>query len=271
MSGINESALDDLLWDRAVGASSPDDEVTLARLLETSPEVDVEDYERVVGEVAAALVERVADEALPAPHAARIRQTGVRAVSTGGERPLTLVRGKGGYLVDRPVPVKAPPSAGRWVQWSGWAAAAALAAVTFWPSGQGPSATGELRAALLDDPAVVQVDWTATEDPAAQSAAGDVVWSTETQRGVMRFTGLEANDPSVAQYQLWIFDATRDERFPVDGGVFDVPPGGGDVLVEITPRIAVREPALFAVTVERPGGVVVSDRERIVVLAQLSD
>ena len=42
----------------------------------------------------------------------------------------------------------------------------------------------------------------------------------------MRFRGLAANNPTQIQYQLWMFDAERDERYPVDGGVFDVPAGG---------------------------------------------
>ena len=83
----------------------------------------------------------------------------------------------------------------------------------------------------------------------------------------MRFRGLAPNDPSVSQYQLWIFDRDQDERFPVDGGVFDVESGEGDVFVEIDPKLEVREPYLFAVTVEKPGGVVVSSRERIVLAA----
>ena len=75
-----------------------------------------------------------------------------------------------------------------------------------------------------------------------------------------------ANDPTKTQYQLWIFDKTRDDRFPVDGGVFDVG-ADGEVIVKISPKLFVNEPVLFAVTVEAPGGVVVSKRERIVVTA----
>jgi hypothetical protein len=112
------------------------------------------------------------------------------------------------------------------------------------------------------------LSWTATEDPSAETASGDVVWSDLEQAGVMRITGLEANDPTVSQYQLWIFDEARDERFPVDGGVFDIPGEGGDVLVPIRAAVPVTKATLFAVTVERPGGVVVSDRERIVLVAQ---
>ena len=111
--------------------------------------------------------------------------------------------------------------------------------------------------------------WTATADPAARGASGDVVWSASAQRGFMRFVGVSANDRRQAQYQLWIFDKQRDARYPVDGGVFDVA-SSGEVIVPITARLPVGEATLFAVTVEKPGGVVVSRRERIVLTADLS-
>jgi anti-sigma-K factor RskA len=69
-----------------------------------------------------------------------------------------------------------------------------------------------------------------------------------------------------AQYQLWIFDRQRDQAYPVDGGVFDVT-STGEVIVPIAAKLRVGDAALFAVTVERPGGVVVSRREHIVVTA----
>lgn len=125
----------------------------------------------------------------------------------------------------------------------------------------------QARQALLESAKDVQtLAWTATPDVAAKGAAGDVVWSPSKQEGYMRFTGLAANDPKLLQYQLWIFDKERDDKYPVDGGVFDVGPDG-EVVVKITPRLTVKEPVLFAVTVEAPGGVVVSKRERIVVTA----
>lgn len=113
---------------------------------------------------------------------------------------------------------------------------------------------------------VVTLAWTATGDAAAKGASGDVVWSPSKQEGYMRFTGLATNDPKVTQYQLWIFDKDRDDKYPVDGGVFDVGPDG-EVVVRISPKLHVHQPVLFAVTVEAPGGVVVSKRERIVVTA----
>ncbi|MFO0826115.1 MAG: anti-sigma factor [Gemmataceae bacterium] len=116
---------------------------------------------------------------------------------------------------------------------------------------------------------VIRLEWSGTADPAARGASGDLVWDNVTQEGYMLFRGLAANTPSREQYQLWVFDAARDERYPVDGGVFDIPVGGGDVVVPIRVKLGVTRPTLFAVTVEPPGGVVVSSRERLPLLAKV--
>jgi anti-sigma-K factor RskA len=127
-------------------------------------------------------------------------------------------------------------------------------------------APGQARTSLLHDGAQA-LAWTATTDTAAKGASGDVVWSAAQQRGYMRFVGLAVNDPKQWQYQLWIFDGTRDQAYPIDGGVFDVS-STGEVIVPISAKLHVDNATLFAVTVERPGGVVVSKRERIVVTAK---
>ena len=127
---------------------------------------------------------------------------------------------------------------------------------------------GELRDKLLAAEGSSRADWTPTKDPLGKSATGEVVWNKDQQKGVMRFRGLAKNDPSHAQYQLWIFDKTRDEKYPVDGGVFDVDSETGDVVVPIHATLPVTAPVLFAVTLERPGGVVVSKRDRLVVTAK---
>jgi hypothetical protein len=125
----------------------------------------------------------------------------------------------------------------------------------------------ELLASAKD---IVRVDWKPAKDPTGAGASGDVVWSNTAQRGYMRFRGLAANDPRIAQYQLWIFDKGRDAKYPVDGGVFDVSDPSGEVVVPISAKLHVDSPTLFAVTVEKPGGVVVSSRKRIAVVAQSS-
>jgi Anti-sigma-K factor rskA len=130
-----------------------------------------------------------------------------------------------------------------------------------------PPSPAIARAHLLASAVDVQtLPWNVTSDPTGRGVTGDVVWSPSLQEGYLRFAGLPANDPSTHQYQLWIFDKRRDDRFPVDGGVFDIAPTG-EIIVKISPKLFIAEPVLFAITLERPGGVVVSKRERIVVTA----
>ena len=81
---------------------------------------------------------------------------------------------------------------------------------------------------------------------------------------------LPVNDPSRRQYQLWIFDKSRSAEKPVDGGVFDVS-STGELIVPIDAKLAVTEAFLFAITAEKPGGVVVSDREDLLLLAQVPE
>jgi anti-sigma-K factor RskA len=130
-----------------------------------------------------------------------------------------------------------------------------------------PDTPAQARTKLLALEGTVTLAFAATDDPAAAGASGDVVWHNGVQRGAMRIAGLKQNDATREQYQLWIFDAERDERYPVDGGVFDVGPSG-EVIIPIDAKIDVKKPALFAITVEKPGGVVVSKRERIVLAAK---
>ncbi len=163
---------------------------------------------------------------------------------------------------------------------AGWFAAAAsvlIAVAGWWPRMQGgeepaaeiPVATvlQQEREKLLAQQGVVTRTWQTTQDPAASGVTGDVVWDPQTQNGFVRFRGMQANNASELQYQLWIFDGTRDERYPVDGGVFDIPAGQTEVIIPIKAKLEIRDPALFAVTIEKSGGSVVSTRDRIVVLA----
>ena len=128
-----------------------------------------------------------------------------------------------------------------------------------------PTAAEE-RQALLAQAESLKIQLQATKDPAAAGVSGDVVWDPKTQKGYFHFVGLASNDPKVRQYQIWIFDAARDKRYPIDGGVFDVPADSNDIVIPIRATLKVLQPAAFAVTVEKPGGVVVSARDHVVVL-----
>lgn len=114
---------------------------------------------------------------------------------------------------------------------------------------------------------VLRRAWRAGNDPAGLLVSGDVVWDPATQTGYMRFVGLRRNEPNAEQYQLWIFDARRDERYPVDGGVFNVSGAASGDVIPIKAKLSVSVPLMFAVTIEHPGGVVVSDRARIAAVA----
>jgi hypothetical protein len=124
----------------------------------------------------------------------------------------------------------------------------------------------EERLALLANAGSVKVTLSATKDPAAKGVTGDAVWDPVTQKGFLHFVGLASNDTGVSQYQIWIFDAGRDKRYPIDGGVFDVPADADEVVIPINANLNVSKVAAFAVTVEKPGGVVVSARQHVVVL-----
>lgn len=97
--------------------------------------------------------------------------------------------------------------------------------------------------------------------------AGDIVWSDTAQAGYMRLSGLPVNDPNKETYQLWIFDETQDPKTPIDGGTFDVN-SSGEVIIPINAKLRPRNTSMYAITVEKPGGVVVSDRSKIIALAK---
>ena len=144
----------------------------------------------------------------------------------------------------------------------GWLAAAAVLAITvtawvLWTPGDKSADYATERAQLLaqaDD--LTRADWTPPEDPGFAQVTGDVVWSDKQQQGYMRLAGMPVNDPKVKQYQFWIVDPDVDAH-PVDGGVFDVT-DTGEVVIPIDAKLRVDRPTVFAITVEKPGGVVVS-------------
>jgi len=134
------------------------------------------------------------------------------------------------------------------------------------PAPVAPPTPAEERTAMLAQADSIKVTLGATKDPAAVGVTGDVVWDPASQKGFVHFVGLATNDPQVRQYQIWVFDGTRDKRYPVDGGVFDVPADQPEVVIPIHAALAIRQAKAFAVTVEKAGGVVVSGLGHVVAL-----
>jgi hypothetical protein len=111
------------------------------------------------------------------------------------------------------------------------------------------------------------VKTTLTNPKNPNEVVGDVVWSDSQQKGFVRLRGVPVNDKSKEQYQLWIVAANQDAKTPVDGGVFDVNQNG-EVIIPIDAKVKVQKPAAFAVTAERPGGVVVSKQEKVLAIGK---
>jgi anti-sigma-K factor RskA len=102
----------------------------------------------------------------------------------------------------------------------------------------------------------------------AYKPSGDIVWSDAKQAGYIHITGLPKNDPGKEQYQLWIFDENQDPKTPIDGGVFDAN-SDGEIVIPINAKIRVKGAKVFAITVEKPGGVVVSKQEKVAAIAKV--
>ena len=173
-----------------------------------------------------------------------------------------------------------------WWNWFGWALAGAaciaLAANIYLtrvnpPLVAGPEPTPtpapvqitpeQQRAQLLASaPDIAKANISAGKEPYVPS--GDIVWSDTKQAGYIHVKGLPKNDPGHEQYQLWIFDESQDPKTPIDGGVFDVN-SEGEVVIPIDAKIKVKNPKVFAITVEKPGGVVVSKQEKVAALAEV--
>jgi hypothetical protein len=291
-----DDRLCDLLATRAIEGLSPAEQDELNDLTASYPDLDPDEFDRVAASLA---VSGLRIDPMPATLRARIEADAEAFFGRAEAAPPEAVVTR---FPARPKPAAAPTTA-----WGGWLAAAAalVIAVTGWlqverldserstlaarQSGLESAvarlertlaekdaelaalrepAPGQLLAALEVRPGTRVLPWSVTDDPAAQGAEGAVLWNDAEQAGLMRFRGLAANDPATTQYQLWIFDAERDDRFPIDGGVFDVLPGDVETLVPIKARLPVGQPVLFAITVEAAGGVVVSSRERIALVAQ---
>lgn len=272
----NFDRLMQLLSDRAVAPLSVEEERELESLLANAAATPQgaralsagSELERAASVTAAALTSAAKPSPMPTAARARMLRAGEAIVSARIEsKPNNQTNSQPGK-----------PSRS-FAQWGGWAAAAVLAiaaSALFFrtPPKPAPAPTNVAMVAELKAKAGTLITpFTATGDANAPTLQGEVVWNQSEQRGFLRLKGVTNNDPAKEQYQIWIFDGGRDADFPVDGGVFDVASQEvdpqGELVVPIRAKLEVRQPAAFAFTVERPGGVVVTKRDRVVGLAKV--
>jgi anti-sigma-K factor RskA len=272
----------DLLADRAAFGLDDDEAAQLDALLGQHGWVRDECLDEVAAMLAVSLDE--ADAApMPEDVAARI-SAGVHA-QIASEAP--EIAGRIGpetaampTTAPSPTSAAAAPSGGA-MGWLGWVAAAAAIAVAVMVANPTEPARPQNRAQLVSwidqHPSAVQWDWAPGLVDPDEDATGLVTFDPETQEGYMLIKGLEPNDPKFQQYQLWIWDQERepdpenpaplaDNVHPVDGGVFDVN-SEGEAVIPIEAKLIVGKPYLFAITVERPGGVAKSGKEHVPLIA----
>lgn len=294
MSPAAQTQLDegtvDLLIKQVVEGLSPDEQRALDVLDSAVANANLKNFERAAAAIA--LAGNANASALPATVKLRVAREAQKFFALANANSSANADAtRGANVVDLSA-ARAPPRVAARSGAYGWFAAAAclLLAVFGWkhalqpavtpalvkttppviapPTPETPPTPADQRAALLAKAETLKLNWGATKEPSAAGVSGDVVWDPVTQQGFLRFVGLPKNDPGRRQYQLWIFDSARDKRYPVDGGVFDVPADATEVLVPIHAALAVRMAKAFAVTIEKPGGVVVSAREHVIALAQ---
>lgn len=244
---------DDLCAGRALGDLTPEEERELAALcveLDIAPDAALD--------LLAAAIEvnthTHSQQALPTHLAARLHQWADQMPLAPTQNIIHLKVAAWKTIVRSPI--------------SGWAAAAAILLFSWWTtSEQKPlsPAQAELR---LRTQATDLIEHTFEGLGDFKQARGKVIWSDRLQQGYMTLNGIPANDPKLAQYQLWIVDPTRDPDSPVDGGVFDIPSAASPVVIPIAAKLSLKNPQAFVITREQPGGVVKSKQEYVVALAK---
>ena len=279
---MNENTQDmlfDLLIKKAVYGLDEAEHRHLDELDQGNAEMDFGSLETATAAVS--MVGLSADEPLPAHLRSRILADADQYF-TAGETPVASPwPGSTGRIAAE------NKSFGSWFGWFGWAAAAAacialavnIGLTRFQPKVEVAQnqplvevprvlTPADMRNDLLRTPGLIKANWAVGNVKELKQLSGDVVWSDEKQAGYMRLRGLPVNDTAKETYQLWIFDKTQDKATPIDGGTFDVT-SDGDVVIPITAKLKAKGPEMFAISIEKPGGVVVSKRDKLAAIAKV--
>ena len=272
MNEKTEEIMLDLLYKKAVYGLSEQEERELSELQREAGVAD----EALSFELTAAAIGTIGADMnaeMPAALRERILADAQTHFATSDDRARVV-----------PAQVVETSSSGSWFGWLGWA----FATVALIGLGlnlyltepqvvvQGPTATPTPTESLT--PAQMRQRLISTEQALARGVlgpgkmselkpTGDVVWSDATQTGYIRLSGLPKNDPNKETYQIWIVAENQDPKTPVDGGTFDIN-ADGEIIIPIDAKVKVQNPQAFAITIEKPGGVVVSKQEKLAALAK---
>lgn len=294
MKNLQRERLLELLADQTLFGLSEEELMEVKNLKKQFP-----DWEQDVSfELAAAAINlsnlEIKDE-LPADLRTKIFATADRYFETQEETskvlnftPRTNANSSANAVENVSTVVKVEPrrSGSPW-QWLGWAFAAAACvalAINIWTTRSNnspeivktpdviqtppPELSPEQKRQQLIASAGDAVQLPLTDPKNEKEIVGDIVWSNSQQKGYARFRNLPVNDAARETYQLWIVDETQNAKTPISAGVFDIG-ATGEVIVPMNAQLQVRKPKAIAVTVEKPGGVVVSKQEKVVALAKV--
>lgn len=267
--------IQELLAEQALFGLDEAEQAGLHCLLHNNPTAEADVFEKIAASLASTPVENGPSESgkspLPISLSEKLLAHGKQIAIENRTAPVkaqqTVVSASSSTEVRPAVPGKSEVN---YLTYLGWIVAAGLLAfVTFRPTTAGPKpVTPPALSQQYDD--LVSAGAKSWEQPVnTQKVSGQICWHEARQKGFMKLSNLPVNDPKEKQYQLWIFDEQRDkwEKLPVDGGVFNIATQG-EVIVPIENKLKVNKPVMWAITVEAPGGVVVSDRKEIVFLAK---
>ena len=260
-----DSRAEELLADQAISGLDQRQAQELLNLLQADTSELQDEFMRTAALVQLGLLSQERPQLAPMPDQLRNRilASALRPAKKSGDENVVSFRAPAASEANTGAP-KSDRSSQQ--SMAGWAVAAALAlALVIVGIDFGSSDIESQRTALISEAGDTLIaPWAAPEDPRFSAVSGDVVWSDSRQAGFLRLSGMPANDPASRQYQLWIIDPERSPQ-PIDGGVFDVQAGIDEIIIPIDAKLAVNKPSAFAITLEKSGGVVVSEGPLLVV------
>lgn len=284
MNNNMDEKLRDLLSDQAIFGLTEDETKQLAELSEGA-DIGMNAHTLELTAAAILLAETSLDEAMPVHLEARILEKAKDHFAA--QRSDDPVHESIHDQPTRSFQWTEPKPRGSLMNWLGWATAAAASVVLVGSIFYNQNRISELEAKLAratpspiveetlaqkrdrllaDATDITRAQWTKATVKETENVTGEIVWSDAKQAGYMTFKGLPVNDANREAYQLWMFEDAKLEDYPKDGGVFNVT-ADGEVIIPINAKLRTISPKAFAITVEKPGGVVVSDRSKIALLA----
>jgi hypothetical protein len=119
------------------------------------------------------------------------------------------------------------------------------------------------RDSLLKDKGILQSNWLKTLNPLVKKIQGDLVWSSQRQKGYMRFVNLPKLSPQQV-YHLWIYDLEYSLKEPISATRFQADPRiRKEYVVEIIAEKVVKKPYKFVLKLETD-----AQPDQILLLAQ---